>query len=727
MHQLLSNVKFIIWSGFGAIIVLMIVLSSIIVYKLNQQADQFNDVVIVNNTKVSLVHIMRDSIHSRSLALNKMALSDDIFFREEERLNINTFAMEFTRAFNEFKKFVLNETELQLTKSVQDMVNTAYPLNQKALEMLLNNDAVEEIKPVIVDALTAQENNLKILDKLILLQQSYVKKSVTVTEKNMKDVLTLLIMVVSVSILFSMVISQAVSNIVFDKNKELAKATETKSMFLANMSHEIRTPLTAIIGFAKSQMIPNLPADHHERTTKIILRNSEHLLSIINDILDFTKIEAQKLEFEYTEFSIFELIEDVRTSLNGLIGEKDLKFSINYNYPIPEKIRSDKTRLHQILINLGGNAIKFTNEGFININIRYDRLNNDIYFDINDSGIGMTNEQQDVVFQTFSQADITTTRKYGGTGLGLTISSELVKNLGGELSLMSESGVGSTFSFKIENKVEGQYSNVKLLNQEPGTDEDNDDIILQDDHQVQGTILLVEDIVDNQELISFHLKEMGATVITVENGKDAVEITSNKIFDLILMDMHMPVMSGIEAIKLIRKQGYQSPIVMLTANTALEYKEQSLNAGCDGFLLKPLDEQILFQVVRKYLISVENDSKDEYLDINSDIIISSLMKTNPGKYNKFIIKFINSLPTYVTEISEHIKSNNDNELKELTHKLKGVGGNMGFKILSDITAKIEIAIKQGNREEIQKHFYELTTTANKIYRGNESTSKNNTA
>jgi signal transduction histidine kinase/DNA-binding NarL/FixJ family response regulator len=734
MSQIRSNVKFIIWSGFSAVIILMLILSSITVYKLNQQAKQFNTIVKINNTKVSLVHVMRDSIRLRSLSLNKMVLSNDIFFRDDEKLNFRIFANRFLRAFEEFKKFDINLKEFELTNLVQEKVNVGFPLNQRALDMLLNDDEVGEIIPVIVEALKAQEDILNILDKLIALQQSSAELAVKATEENMQEMISMLIVVVSIAILFSIVVSQSVSKIVSLKNKELERATETKSMFLANMSHEIRTPLTAIIGFAKSQMIPNLPKDHNERATKIILRNSEHLLTVINDILDFTKLEVHKLEYEYTEFSIFQLLDDVQSSLIGVIGEKSLKFNINYNYPLPEIIKTDKTRLRQILINLGGNAIKFTDEGFININIRYDRIKNELFFDIDDSGIGMSNEQQQVVFKTFNQADATTTRKYGGTGLGLTISKELVEKLGGELTVVSEIGVGSTFSFRVKNKNE--FSNTELVNSPPNiVVEPNEKYIFTRDtsgnHLVEGTILLVEDIPDNQELISFHLQEMGATVTTVSNGKEALDISLSNKFDLILMDMQMPVMGGLEAVRNIRERGDQSSIIMLTANAAKEYQDESFNAGCDGFLSKPLSENDLLNVVKKYLKAIKQKNSESKTiksksNVKPEFIVSTLIKRDPARYGKFITKFVNHLPNYVNEISESIKIKNDTGLKEVTHKLKGVGGNMGFQILTDISAQFEVAIKQGNRDEISRLFDELKVAADKIYRGNETVDKEHT-
>ncbi len=701
---------------------------------MKQQADQFNDVVKINNLKVGLSQVMRDSIRSQSLTLNKMLLTDDRGFREKEKLKFTVFGKLFINAFNDFKKFKMNDEELILVKSMQTTVDISFPLSQKISSLLLDRNNINVIKLDVLSALTAQDNTLAKLDELITLQKHYNEISVNTTQENMNNMLTLLILVVSIAIVFSIIVSQTISKIVSLKNKEIEKVAETKSMFLANMSHEIRTPLTAIIGFAKSQMLPNLPTAHNERASKIILRNSEHLLSVINDILDYSEIKSHNLEFEYTEFSLFKLMDDVQLSLGHFIELKPVKFNVNYNYPLPKTIRTDKLRLRQIIMNLCSNAIKFTDEGSITVNIRYDHLTNDIHVGIADSGIGMTEEQQGRMFQTFSQGDISTTRKYGGTGLGLTISKQLTNYLGGDLSVVSEFGIGSTFNFNIKNELEDKNTEVILINQAAtGT---NDDVALLniDDHdRVSGSILLVEDVADNQELIAFYLEEMGASVTIVDNGKKAVEVTRDKQFDLVLMDMQMPVMGGLEAVQRIRERGDQCPIIMLTANAASHFKEQSLEVGCDGFLSKPLDEQALFEVVRhrlkllKPLNSLALHTRNIQTEFNEELIISSLLAKDPSKYTKFITKFVDYLPTYINEIGEYIKVKNDNELKNITHKLKGVGGNMGFKVLTDISANFEIAIQQGNRDEIARQFAALKAAAKKIYRGNEQQSDSKTA
>jgi len=780
MGKLRSNVKFIIWAGFSSVITLLIILSTVAIYQLNMQSVQFREVVLVDNSKISIAHQMRDAVRMRSLSLNRMALSDDIFYRDEERDNFDKFANRFQDAYKKFETFNLNFAELEIQKLMLEKINIGFPLNQEALTILLDDGDVAEVNPVIVRALVAQEAILFHLDELIILQQSYAETSLADTERGLADMMNILIVLVIIAIFFAIAVSQYVSIVITKINASLSAALKTKSMFLANMSHEIRTPLTAIIGFAKSQMIENLPLKNSLRASKIILRNSEHLLTLINDILDFTKLESDKLEVENRDFSLFELLDDVQSSVVGNIGDKAVKFSINYNYPLPNSIHSDKTRLRQILLNLTGNAVKFTEQGYINFNIRYDRITHELFFELQDSGIGMSKEQQDAIFQTFSQADISTTRKYGGTGLGLTISKKLINKLGGQIKVSSELGSGSCFSFSILNQIYKKENELKYVNIPNDNVDNNSSRTDTASHasvgvssvQVDGNVLLVEDMPDNQELIRFYLVEMGATVTIADNGKIAVDKTAETKFDLILMDMQMPVMGGFEAVKQIRQRGDKTSIVMVTANAMQEDKNQSILLGCDDFLTKPIDEESLMQVIKKYLPASNfaatqaannenelsnqsavkavdedksntksdtkntNDSGNSESDnavshditknVNSNIIVSTLMQKNSTKYSKFISKFVNYLPSYINEFSDYIDAKNDIELKLVAHKLKGVGGNMGYMALTEISRNFELAIQQGNREEITRLFEELKDTAQKIYRGMESDVKDST-
>jgi len=378
------------------------------------------------------------------------------------------------------------------------------------------------------------------------------------------------------------------------------EATKTKSDFLASMSHEIRTPLTAIIGF--SELL--YKKSHNEKTQKAtlnkIIRSGKHLLSIINDILDLSKIEADRLEVDVTEFSLFNMLNDIKMMLGEYVEQKGITLDVIYQFPVPEIIQSDIVRLKQIIINLCSNAIKFTEYGYVRIYVVYDAEQNHLRFDVEDTGIGLSKEQIAIIFDAFSQADATTTRKYGGTGLGLAISRKLVQKLGGDVSVTSEVDKGSVFSFYINP---GEVQNMVVLdNHAENYCDDNIESTSQEvDANVSGNILLADDVIDNQELISQFLTDLGAEVMIANNGKEAMELAAANDFDLVLMDMEMPIMNGLDALANLRSQNYTKPIVMLTGNVFEEERKLCKAAGCNDFIAKPIDFDLLEKTTLYYL------------------------------------------------------------------------------------------------------------------------------
>ncbi len=399
---------------------------------------------------------------------------------------------------------------------------------------------------------------------------------------------------------------------------EAQSASAAKSEFLANMSHEIRTPMTAILGYADllasegdRDKAPRQRLEHVET----IRRNGEHLLSIINDILDLSKIEAGKMTVEMTEAEPVKLVHDVISLMDVKSKAKGLKFQAIFESSIPSKIQSDPVRLRQILVNLIGNAIKFTEIGGVTLKISCEAPAGRLRFDIVDTGIGMTPQQVSTLFVAFVQADTSTTRKYGGTGLGLLISRRLAEMLGGEISVQSVSGRGSTFSLVVNTgPLDTGAMIAPTLAQAVMTDELNlASALSQTDKPLNGVrILLAEDGPDNQRLISFHLRKAGADVRTVDNGKLAVEaLTVSGTLDgplwmptpvdLVLTDMQMPEMDGYAATRLLRVKGCDLPIVALTAHAMTGDMEKCLAAGCDAYATKPIDRAKLVSICSEAL------------------------------------------------------------------------------------------------------------------------------
>lgn len=387
-------------------------------------------------------------------------------------------------------------------------------------------------------------------------------------------------------------------------------ATQAKSQFLANMSHEIRTPMTAIIGYSDLLLEARQPKEERIQCVETIRRNADHLLTLINDILDLSKIEADKMGVERIECSPCQIVSDVASLMRVRAADKKINFFVEYESAIPETILSDPVRVRQILINLVGNSIKFTKTGYVKTQIYLeDSEGGDamLHFKVVDTGIGMSDEQRNRLFRPFTQADYSTTRKFGGTGLGLTISKRLVEMLGGQIEVTSVPGLGSSFSFTIPT---GSLENVRLLESPSESEVVNvgasERLDVSAGASLTARVLLAEDGVDNRRLISHHLKKAGVEVTTAENGKLAYEAVSEAAdtgaaFDLIFMDMQMPVMDGYQATSRLREDGYRGPIVALTAHAMSGDREKCLTAGCDEYLTKPIDPQKLFAMIRNFV------------------------------------------------------------------------------------------------------------------------------
>ena len=387
-------------------------------------------------------------------------------------------------------------------------------------------------------------------------------------------------------------------------NNNLESATKAKSDFLANMSHEIRTPLTAIIGFGNLLKSDDLSKPDKINALNTIVENGIHLQQIINDILDLSKIEANKLNIDCVDVSPFDIINDVEALLSLQCSEHDLSYSSNLIFPLPKKIKTDPLRFKQILINLCSNAVKFTKQGFIAINMSYDSNKHKLIVDVKDSGIGLSPEQQGKIFEEFTQADSSTTRQFGGTGLGLSLSRRLAKKLGGDISVQSELGNGSCFTLSIDT---GQIDNNELVYDAPT--KNNTSINTQTNNRkksLKGNVLLAEDNINNQQLISLYVTRTNATIDVVSDGLQAVESAMNNDYDLILMDMQMPKMGGLQATKILREKGYTKPISALTANAMQEDIKKCVEAGCDDFLSKPVNVKEFNALLEKYLPADEN-------------------------------------------------------------------------------------------------------------------------
>ncbi len=391
------------------------------------------------------------------------------------------------------------------------------------------------------------------------------------------------------------------------RHRKVQAATEAKAQFLADMSHEIRTPMSAILGYAdllySDGDITKAPK-HRIAAIRTIKRNGEYLLDLINDILDLSKVEAGKLEVESIRCSPVEILTDVISMMQAKADAKSLPLQAEYIGPIPETIHTDPTRLRQILINLVSNAIKFTESGSVRVLAQLQDGDSDeakMQYEVIDSGVGMTEEQLVNAFRPFCQAETYTTRKYGGTGLGLTISRRLAELLGGSINVTSAPANGSAFHVTVGV---GSLEGVKLHLNLDGAVPEPEACERTETRRLDCRVLLAEDGPDNQRLISYVLTKAGAKVTTADNGQIAVDLALTAVaddepYDVVLMDMQMPLMNGYDATMKLRAEGYAGPVIALTACAMSHDRQKCLDAGCDEYVSKPINHlKLLSQISR---------------------------------------------------------------------------------------------------------------------------------
>jgi signal transduction histidine kinase/response regulator of citrate/malate metabolism/HPt (histidine-containing phosphotransfer) domain-containing protein len=496
------------------------------------------------------------------------------------------------------------------------------------------------------------------------------------------------------------------------KAKEGAEASNlAKSEFLANMSHEIRTPMTAIVGFADMVLHKDQGKAARMEWADIIQRNAKHLLELINEILDLSKIEALQMTVERIACDLPALLSEIVSLMRPRAIEKGLAFGITFEGPIPRLIQTDPMRLRQILVNLLGNAIKFTETGKIGILITNDGAGGPsivLRVDVIDSGMGMAPEQLARLFQPFTQADGSITRKFGGTGLGLTISRRLAKLLNGDITVTSKVGIGSTFALRVDG---GPSAGVEMLEHlTEATLPAAQDHAAQADIRLVGRILLVEDGRDNQRLLQMQLSEAGAEVVIAENGKIGVDLATAQPFDLILMDMQMPIMDGYAATIELRRRGMEIPIIALTAYAMADDRAKCLASGCSAYLTKPINEETLLNAVNQHLAHANppvSDNSPKPAAVASappaaaacsSTPIKSAYADNP-RMQKIIPEFVGGLPGSVHKMIELLERKDLVALQRVVHQLRGASGGYGFDPVTEPATRAEESIKAGQSLE----------------------------
>ncbi len=511
--------------------------------------------------------------------------------------------------------------------------------------------------------------------------------------------------------------------------QEAKTANTAKSQFLANMSHEIRTPMNAIIGFTHLLAESEL-TDEQKEHLNLVKVSGKNLLTLLDDILDLSKIEAGKFDIEIDECSLGQLLNSVESLMQSKAKAEGLNFKIIEEGNLPAQIRTDVTRVRQCLVNLVDNAIKFTKEGHIYLRVSLQETGNAplIRFAVEDTGIGIPQEKQNEIFETFVQADSRTSREFGGTGLGLAISKRLAELLGGQLTMSSKVGKGSVFSLIIPAGLE--------VTKQPSLDRQNiaNHIETCDKHakpaEFSGNILVAEDARTNQVLIKSLLKRLGLKVTIAEDGKQAVQKAQSEQFNLIFMDIEMPNMNGYEATKAIREKGLNTPIIALTAYAMKGDDKKCFEAGCDEYISKPIEHEKLLQTLNKYLPEVSKDICQQIDSVKTDVdhlnqvcsetVSCDIFRTESADeqccecpvdfsiikkiyddeeiLNETVNIFLEEAPVTKELLAEAITAGDSNNVKLYAHKLKGLARHVAARKLADMLYELET---KGRNEELE--------------------------
>lgn len=709
----------------------------------------------IEGEKLYLSSQLAESARARTRLTGEIIDLDDVFEQDEKNQLLEKYAGEFARYRTRYMALPLEAREREIFAWHTNVVPVILPAQRKAVQLAM--DGAEENRRLAKDILydTVYPGQGDLIDsflELSVMSQQRMSEAVTnyhrISEEGAARSYILLFGALATGLLLAFIVIRHIhlshrqirghrdelEGKVYDRTFELLtkqhelegaiqnaeEANRAKSAFLANMSHEIRTPMNAIIGFSEVVLNDESLTSDTKGHLKTIHSAAKSLLTVINDILDFSKLESGKMKMDSVCFNLPNLVAECLQTVEFDATTKALQLKSSFDELLPNRIMGDPSRLRQVLLNLVGNAVKFTEQGSVCVNVQFHDKPEMAHFSVTDTGIGMTGKQMERVFESFTQADVSTTRRYGGTGLGTTISKQLVESMGGEIWAESVEGEGSTFHFT--------YPLTEATAEEKCLYED--DYITRHDYVSPRLfrILLAEDIEANATLAIMRLEQQGHSVTWVENGRDAVDESQASPYDIILMDIMMPVMDGLEATRAIRQaeevKGRHTPIIALTASVLDHDREKCLVAGMDAVARKPIDFNLLLLILEESVPagkglanSAEHSEKYEQggmdfsvMEAVADTVTALRRWLEPEAYAKALAAFAEERrddALKMTRIFTQRPGDVETLLSE-AHALKGLAGNLGLDKIANLAGELESELRSGQRDQVEELLHRIT-------------------